>query len=1373
MKHSFTQKLRLIGAVLSLAAISLAGHAQFFLPNDFSQSITPYVPLDSGIVLVDDGYIDDQVVGISFPFAFQFNGGTYTQGYLNTNGYITLGAVVPAVNDVNPLSSNAAYNGVIAAWGRDIRSLYTSPLPSTIQYQVFGEAPNRIIVYQWENFHPYTGTGDYEISFQIKLAEFNGGIEFHYQVNSTLVENSFNKTVQIGIRGANNTQVVCRTNGPSQSFNSSTVSTVTANQIFNTFLAVPGMPANGLKYSYGVFGCTNSAACNYNPGAAVNDGTCCFSQCGCTDPEACNFDPGANCQSFNSCVYPGCMDTLACNYDPNATCDDGSCLTLSGCADPFAANYTPNSCGDMVCTYRINGHVFHDTNTNGWQEEGEEGIPGQTLTIEPLGIIVTTNNLGNYSFFGIPAGNYVIQHTASTLFPVRTTPHPIQFYIGTNNTAPPTVPKLGLNELGAPVTINFSGDYSPAVPGYPCDVWHTHSFCIWLSGNAAIDHSQAIVEFDSLITGIQIPLGGITYLPDSTVGNLMYFSIPNMTPNSMFWFQISVHTPNFEHIGEWVTNHLTVLAYDDDNNLVATGEKTIEVLVTCAYDPNAISSEPRGYDEPHYINTTQNIEYTVQFQNTGNAPATNVIIRDTLDADLDISKFSMGPVMHNCYTQLNPTTREVMFFFENIMLPDSTSNEPGSHGQLTYFIKPLPNKPHNTQLLSTAHIYFDNNPAVVTNTNLLTIFNCSSLTSVAGNTIVCHGANNVLTGEQNYVDQYTWSIAGNVVSNESTFNTSQLAPGTYTLHMNLVNPFCNVTKVKGVTIKPLPTLFAGDDVTVCAGEPVTLNATSTTAVTWSNAAANGSSIMPTQSITLTANTNGTNGCSNSDAITINVNPSPTIAVENDMTVCSGESLILNATSDNTVTWSNGHTNGTSYTPTDSEVLTATASNSFDCTAAEEVNITVAPVPLIAAGNDVTICAGETIMLNATGADGIMWSNALENGTDYAPTQTQTLTASFENEYGCSDTDDMMITVNPTPTLNVDAQQTVCGGESIMLNAISNGTVLWSNGHTNNTSYTPAQSETITASVTNAFDCSVMQDVAIEVIPAQTINAGADIALCTGDEITLNATGADQIIWSNGAVNGSTITPSQTITLTATPAVVNECTVTDQIVITVTEQANVSAGADISICYGDYILLNATGANNLTWSNNATNGSPYQPQQTETIAVNGGIGNCADSDELVITVNPIPDITITQNGDAMTAPIGATWQWYFNGNIIDGATDQTYTATEPGYYFVETTNAEGCTQESQVVFVLSVLEHGSISAVLFPNPMETSATLQLVGLNGVYDATLLNLQGQIVRSYASQTTHMLAIEKGSLAAGHYYLNITQNETSLFTLKLEVK
>jgi hypothetical protein len=70
-------------------------------------------------------------------------------------------------------------------------------------------------------------------------------------------------------------------------------------------------------------------------------------------------------------------------------------------------------------------------------------------------------------------------------------------------------------------------------------------------------------------------------------------------------------------------------------------------------------------------------------------------------------------------------------------------------------------------------------------------------------------------------------------------------------------------------------------------------------------------------------------------------------------------------------------------------------------------------------------------------------------------------------------------------------------------------------------------------------------------------------------------------------------------------------------------------------------------------------------------------------------------------------------------------------------------------------------------------METSATLQIVGLNGVYDATLLNLQGQIVRSYASQTTHMLAIEKGSLAAGHYYLNITQNETSLFTLKLEVK
>ena len=109
-------------------------------------------------------------------------------------------------------------------------------------------------------------------------------------------------------------------------------------------------------------GCTDATACNYNPNATADDGSCEFDSCtGCTDASACNYDPAAiiddgSCE-FDSCA--GCTDASACNYDPAATIDDGSCLQLdacgvcggddsscSGCTNPDADNYDPSAIVD-------------------------------------------------------------------------------------------------------------------------------------------------------------------------------------------------------------------------------------------------------------------------------------------------------------------------------------------------------------------------------------------------------------------------------------------------------------------------------------------------------------------------------------------------------------------------------------------------------------------------------------------------------------------------------------------------------------------------------------------------------------------------------------------------------------------------------------------------------------------------------------------------------------------------------------------------------------------------------------------------------------------------------------------------------------------
>ena len=142
----------------------------------------------------------------------------------------------------------------------------------------------------------------------------------------------------------------------------------------------------------------------------------------------------------------------------------------------------------------------------------------------------------------------------------------------------------------------------------------------------------------------------------------------------------------------------------------------LNMELTCAYDPNDKQVFPNGYYEPHYILDGTELEYLVRFQNTGNDTATTVIVSDTLDANLDMSTFQLMANSHSVNTVIYNETGIVDFIFNNIMLPDSTTNEPESHGLISYTIKPIEGLEPETVLNNTAYIYFDNNPPIVTNT---------------------------------------------------------------------------------------------------------------------------------------------------------------------------------------------------------------------------------------------------------------------------------------------------------------------------------------------------------------------------------------------------------------------------------------------------------------------------------------------------------------------------------------------------------------------------------------------------------------------------------------------------------------------------------
>jgi len=183
---------------------------------------------------------------------------------------------------------------------------------------------------------------------------------------------------------------------------------------------------------------------------------------------------------------------------------------------------------------------------------------------------------------------------------------------------------------------------------------------------------------------------------DFTAFNLVFQINSNATPGTQACFTVNVTPTNGD--------------YNPSNNTESYCFTIVDAL-----DPNEKEVYPSGNTDTsnHWLT------YTIRFQNTGTAPAVNVRITDTLSSNLDPSTFQLLAYSAKNLTQIFGNL--VVFNFPNINLPDSATSDSASRGYIQYKIKLKDNLPIGTQIQNTADIYFDLNPAVVTNTTLNTI----------------------------------------------------------------------------------------------------------------------------------------------------------------------------------------------------------------------------------------------------------------------------------------------------------------------------------------------------------------------------------------------------------------------------------------------------------------------------------------------------------------------------------------------------------------------------------------------------------------------------------------------------------------------------
>lgn len=352
----------------------------------------------------------------------------------------------------------------------------------------------------------------------------------------------------------------------------------------------------------------------------------------------------------------------------------------------------------------INGKVFQDNNENGILDSGELGIGGVEVHLDNL--ITYTNEYGMYMFTNVePSASQLSIVYNETTFPTSTTP--TSFSIdGSEFTF-----NFGLSQ-NEPL---YNLDYSYSDPWFFCSFDGTIYFNVENTGNQ-MSNGYVSITLDPLLTYISS-----SPTPTSIVENVISWDLSDVGLGEVGFFSVQILNPGFEQMGQNIVNQIELITYDDQGNVAGTDEGTYPTVLACSYDPNDKAGTPSGETDSHFIENGTELEYLIRFQNTGNYQAFNIHVLDVIDEDLDLNSMEIISTSHYCQPTINAETREVDFFFPDIMLADSTSNEPASHGFIRYRVLPNPNLAEMTTIENTANIYFDFNPPVVTNTTLHTI----------------------------------------------------------------------------------------------------------------------------------------------------------------------------------------------------------------------------------------------------------------------------------------------------------------------------------------------------------------------------------------------------------------------------------------------------------------------------------------------------------------------------------------------------------------------------------------------------------------------------------------------------------------------------
>ncbi|MBS1612140.1 MAG: T9SS type A sorting domain-containing protein [Bacteroidetes bacterium] len=351
------------------------------------------------------------------------------------------------------------------------------------------------------------------------------------------------------------------------------------------------------------------------------------------------------------------------------------------------------------CYATLHGSIFVDQNGDCIKQPNETAVQGYYAVSATRNGIIYYGSITNgiYQVTVRDTGSYVLQVHARACDVICGIQNVSVGVLANEYTIPPVGITLSTaNELAVNVTVGGLN------PGFYSNLFLNLSN----DGHTSVN-STATLHYDPTLSFVSASDNGVVNTTAHTVTwtNVPLSSYSNVSVYARFL--VPVRTP----ISTLITNTATV---QPDSNDCKPQNNSITVIrsVTGSYDPNMKVANP----STEILETDSVIHYTIHFQNTGNDTTHFVILKDTLSALVDPASFEFGGASHQPCRYEVSGTGILTFTFDPIYLVDSATNEEASKGYVNYSIKKKASTQVGEVIQNTAHIYFDYNPAIVTNT---------------------------------------------------------------------------------------------------------------------------------------------------------------------------------------------------------------------------------------------------------------------------------------------------------------------------------------------------------------------------------------------------------------------------------------------------------------------------------------------------------------------------------------------------------------------------------------------------------------------------------------------------------------------------------